>query len=136
MRQGLFIIGLVALSVLVAGCSQDLPPPSEEQPSADVCAADVKECPDGSFVSRDPDNDCEFRPCPSDEDSGNASDGDGTSDLERHDCTPDERDVDACIELYKPVCGYSDGSAETYSNDCFACMDENVEYWTEGACEE
>jgi hypothetical protein len=29
-----------------------------------VCIADVKQCPDGSFVSRDPDKNCEFRQCP------------------------------------------------------------------------
>ena len=29
-----------------------------------ACLADVKECSDGSFVSRDENNDCEFEPCP------------------------------------------------------------------------
>ncbi len=28
-----------------------------------ACTEDAKECPDGSFVSRDPTNDCEFFPC-------------------------------------------------------------------------
>lgn len=28
------------------------------------CTTDVKECSDGSFVSRNPDNDCAFDPCP------------------------------------------------------------------------
>ena len=28
-----------------------------------ACLADVKECSDGSFVSRDENNDCEFEPC-------------------------------------------------------------------------
>jgi hypothetical protein len=28
------------------------------------CTQDVFECPDGSFVSRDTKNNCEFRPCP------------------------------------------------------------------------
>ena len=32
-----------------------------------ACLADVKECPDGSFVSRDENNDCEFEPCPEEE---------------------------------------------------------------------
>ncbi|OGH06114.1 MAG: hypothetical protein A2W22_04370 [Candidatus Levybacteria bacterium RBG_16_35_11] len=27
------------------------------------CTADVKQCPDGSYVSRDPANNCEFSPC-------------------------------------------------------------------------
>merc|ERR1712224_444132 len=30
-----------------------------------MCAADVQECSDGSFVSRDPANDCAFPACPS-----------------------------------------------------------------------
>ena len=34
-----------------------------------VCAADVKQCPSGTFVSRDPENDCEFKPCPDEDDS-------------------------------------------------------------------
>ena len=32
-----------------------------------ACLADVKECSDGSFVSRDENNDCEFEPCPEEE---------------------------------------------------------------------
>lgn len=28
------------------------------------CAADAKLCPDGSYVARDPKNNCEFRLCP------------------------------------------------------------------------
>jgi len=144
MKHVFFIIGLVVLSVIATGCSPVVSPEPNGTPAADVCAADVKQCPDGSFVSRDPDDGCEFRPCPSDEDSGAASDGNETSDLERHVCTPDEREVDACIELYQPVCGYFNDSiqcvkapcAATYSNGCFACMDEKVEAWTAGACEE
>jgi hypothetical protein len=29
-----------------------------------VCPADVKLCPDGSYVSRDPSRGCAFKPCP------------------------------------------------------------------------
>jgi len=58
-------------------------------------------------------------------------------------CTEDQRNVDACIEIYQPVCGWSDPEkvqcvtypcASDYSNSCFACMDGNVKYWTEGPC--
>lgn len=28
------------------------------------CAADAKACPDGSYVARDPKNDCKFKACP------------------------------------------------------------------------
>merc|ERR1711937_1071813 len=38
----------------------------DESEDVDImCAADVQECSDGSFVSRDPSNDCEFPACPS-----------------------------------------------------------------------
>ena len=33
-------------------------------PSCEICTTDVFECEDGSFVSRDPNNNCEFEPCP------------------------------------------------------------------------
>lgn len=48
-----------------------------------------------------------------------------------------------CIDLYKPVCGWNDPAkvqcvrypcAQTYSNECFACQNENVISWSEGAC--
>jgi len=62
---------------------------------------------------------------------------------ERFNCTEESRKADFCIEIYQPVCGWSDPEkircikfpcANTYSNSCFACMDENVLYYTEGEC--
>jgi hypothetical protein len=38
------------------------PPPLPEEGIA--CAADVKQCPDGSFVSRNPATSCSFDRCP------------------------------------------------------------------------
>jgi hypothetical protein len=35
-----------------------------QSPTGKVCATDVKQCADGSFVSRDPTNDCQFKACP------------------------------------------------------------------------
>lgn len=58
-------------------------------------------------------------------------------------CTDEQRNADVCIEVYQPVCGWYDPDnvqcvtypcAATYSNNCFACMDENVKYWTDGQC--
>ena len=61
---------------------------------------------------------------------------------ERNYCPPEGREAGACIQLYQPVCGWFGKEiqcikypcANTYGNSCFACMDENVEYWTEGEC--
>lgn len=50
-------------------------------------------------------------------------------------CAPESRLVDACIELFQPVCGYYlNGSSKTYPNNCFACIDEEVIYYLEGEC--
>ncbi len=51
---------------------------------------------------------------------------------ERVNCTDESRNVDACIEIYQPVCGRP--MNQTSSNSCFACMDENVAYYTGGEC--
>ena len=65
---------LAVLWGLAAGCSAPAPrtkqpsppgpPPPEMASETIVCPADVRECPDGSFVARDPDNGCVFRACP------------------------------------------------------------------------
>lgn len=57
-------------------------------------------------------------------------------------CYAEQRDVDACIQIYAPVCGWSDESiqcitypcASTYSNSCFACQNKDVSHWTPGEC--
>ncbi len=63
--------------------------------------------------------------------------------LKENYCTSEQRIVDVCIEIYKPVCGWFDSSkiqcikypcAQTFSNECLACKDSNVAYWTEGEC--
>ncbi|MBI3623460.1 hypothetical protein HY212_05280 [Candidatus Pacearchaeota archaeon] len=59
-----------------------------------------------------------------------------------HDCTPSSRNADACITIYKPVCGwFSDNiqcikypCAQTYSNSCEACKNSDVSHYTEGEC--
>ncbi|MBM3132856.1 MAG: hypothetical protein FJZ95_07495 [Chloroflexi bacterium] len=62
---------------------------------------------------------------------------------EKRYCTEADRKVDACIEIYHPVCGWFDPDqiqcfaypcAATYSNECEACRDPKVLYWTEGPC--
>ncbi len=51
-------------------------------------------------------------------------------------CTEEQRNVEACITLYEPVCGYdSQGNKiSTYSNSCFACLDPDVEFYRLGEC--
>jgi hypothetical protein len=73
------IKGLIAASLLLmlAACSTPLPakpvagkpapagPPPPSMPDDPVvCTADVKLCPDGRYVSRNPANGCVFDPCP------------------------------------------------------------------------
>jgi hypothetical protein len=87
-------------------------------------------CPDGSSVARVP-PDCEFEECP--------------EIPPEQTCTDEDRRADACIEIYQPVCGWYDVQevqcvtwpcANTFSNSCFACLDEQVGYWTPGECPE
>lgn len=94
-----------------------------------ACTEEARVCPDGSIVARNASLDCEFDACP--------------TDLKRNFCDVESRNADACIEIYQPVCGWSDPEkircvtypcASTYSNSCFACQDQNVKYWTEGEC--
>lgn len=58
-------------------------------------------------------------------------------------CTVESRNIQYCIELYQPVCGWftkkpSDCTniycRESYANSCFACKDKRVLGFTEGKC--
>jgi len=58
-------------------------------------------------------------------------------------CLPDQRNVDACIEIYQPVCASvnvqcvttpCDPVQETYANSCKACMNSLVSSYTQGEC--
>jgi hypothetical protein len=61
--------------------------------------------------------------------------------LKANDCLPEERNR-PCTKEYNPVCGWFDQSiqcfaypcANTYGNQCSACSDEKVAYWTSGEC--
>ena len=66
-----------------------------------------------------------------------------TSKLKAVDCAPDQRNIDACIEIYQPVCGYvqvqcikapCDPVHETFANSCKACSNPLVLSYTEGEC--
>ena len=54
-----------------------------------------------------------------------------------------QQQAEFCTEIYQPVCGWFDPDkiqcikypcAQTFSNSCYACRSERVEYWTEGEC--
>ena len=47
-------------------------------------------------------------------------------------CKPEDRNADACITVYYPVCGMPIN--QTFSNPCFACSNESVIYYLEGEC--
>src|SRR3989344_3218798 len=58
MKAKFLVLAGLALAVLLAGCTQA--PPNGPV----ICTLDAKQCPDGSYVSRDPANNCEFFACP------------------------------------------------------------------------
>jgi len=57
-------------------------------------------------------------------------------------CGAESRGAQYCTQNYDPVCGWFSEDiqcvqypcASTYSNSCSACIDEKVDYWTEGEC--
>ncbi len=66
-----------------------------------------------------------------------------TLDLGVTECLPEQRDVDACIEIYQPVCGTvnvqcvttpCDPAQETFANSCEACTNSLVSSYTNGEC--
>jgi len=97
-----------------------------------VCTTDVIMCPDGSYIGRLPPN-CEFPECP----------GVETPEVEVFGCTPEQKEVRACITTYQPVCGSVNVLCiiepclpvlQTFSNSCIACQNRLVGSYTEGPC--
>ncbi len=59
----------------------------------------------------------------------------GAEEGERVYCPFEVQIAQACIQIYKPVCGrLFSGSTQTFSNSCFACGNAQVQYYTEGEC--
>ena len=54
---------LLFCTILLSSCTQQQSNPTLEQGTGVLCTADVQECPDGSFVGRDPENNCMFKEC-------------------------------------------------------------------------
>lgn len=61
---------------------------------------------------------------------------------ERTYCLDEQRNADACIEIYQPVCGYFNKNiqcikypcAMNFENSCKACSNEDVDYFEQGVC--
>ena len=64
-------------------------------------------------------------------------------DLAVTECLPEQRGIDACIEIYQPVCASvnvqcvttpCDPVQETFANSCKACINSLVSTYTKGEC--
>ncbi len=64
-------------------------------------------------------------------------------DLAVTECLPEQRGIDACIEIYQPVCATvhvqcvttpCDPVQETFANSCKACVNSLVSTYTKGEC--
>jgi len=58
-------------------------------------------------------------------------------------CKSRVNDINECSKQLNPVCGWNDPDkiqcitypcAQSFSNECRACADSNVVYWTPGEC--
>lgn len=72
------LVALAALAVLSMGNS------NKDSDEMKLCTADVKQCPDGSFVARDPAKNCQFKPCP-----GEKSEEGSACTIEAESCSSD-----------------------------------------------
>ncbi len=101
---------------------------------AKMCTMDAKLCPDGvTYVGRVAPS-CAFAACPDDK---------PTSPNEIV-CTQAQKDAEACIEIYAPVCASVQVECiaapcypvkQTYPNNCYACKEDRVISYTDGgAC--
>jgi hypothetical protein len=74
----IFIAMLMMLAVIVSACTTNGSNSNTEEPV--MCTADAKICADGSGVGRDPNNGCQFFPCPEDVSGSNSNSGEGKID--------------------------------------------------------
>lgn len=102
-----------------------------------ACTMDAKECPDGSFVGRGG-SDCEFAECLT------VVREEPTENLVII-CSEESKQVDACIEIYQPVCGLVEVQCvttpcppikQTFGNSCSACAQGNVTSYEIGECDD
>jgi hypothetical protein len=61
---------------------------------------------------------------------------------DKHYCSIESRKAEVCPTLYQPVCGWFNKNVQCVkypcaireSNACIVCLNNNVEYYTEGEC--
>ncbi|MGV6810393.1 MAG: hypothetical protein ACWA5U_11025 [bacterium] len=58
------IIAVVSLGILLSACKEGRQLPSRSDNTLLNCPDEIKHCPDGSMVSRDPMQHCQFASCP------------------------------------------------------------------------
>ncbi len=150
-KDALIVIACIAILLLLSFIGwQFVVPSSVLAPSPDgdmpvACTMDARECPDGSFVGRTGPN-CEFQTCPNGDQPAEPSpvEPEPTEPMSGSvTCTDEMRKAEACIEIYAPVCAQVQVECittpcnpvpQTYSNSCFACSEDRVLSYTEGAC--
>ncbi|MBD3209223.1 hypothetical protein GF367_02285 [Candidatus Woesearchaeota archaeon] len=54
---------LFVVLLLLVGCDDFKPAEKPDLDNVTLCSAEVMVCPDGSYVSRDPEHNCDFKPC-------------------------------------------------------------------------
>ena len=96
-----------------------------EKITTNVCAQDVQQCPDGSYVARDPANNCNFKPCPTRicPDPIMPACASGTTPEKKSDeknCVYYYCKTIPCPEVSKPVC--ADGQSMTTKHDDKGCI--------------
>lgn len=65
----LLLLSFIVTTIIFSGCTvsnnqtdNNIPPINDK--GQIFCSQEAQECPDGTFVSRDPSNNCEFELCP------------------------------------------------------------------------
>ncbi|MDO8481197.1 MAG: hypothetical protein Q7S65_05300 [Nanoarchaeota archaeon] len=131
MKTAIVLMG--ALLLLVA-CAQKLP---ETTDNRSFVSTDLDECSRLKFMciqGMEPFSDETGCGCKPVQEEGK---------LQAVDCLPEQRNAEICTLEYRPVCGWNDPAkiqcirypcAQTYSNPCSACQNENVISYTEGEC--
>lgn len=115
----LYLLTVLTLLALVAGCAQEVTPPGDgQQEGNEDMNGDDMNGEDAMNGGQDGENGQEPPENPM---------------LEGR--CPDER-PDVCTAVYDPVCAeLADGNEATYANDCVACRDPDVIGFERGACD-